>query len=66
MADDMKAEIRKYALQNAIQFDGKAIPTATEAELKTARDYAVKAKGPAAVIDLTWALINSSEFLYRH
>ncbi len=38
----------------------------TEAELKTARDYAVKAKGPSAVIDLVWALINSSEFLYRH
>ena len=40
----------------------------TDDELKTVAAYFQKAQGnkwPAAV-DLTWALINSAEFLYRH
>jgi hypothetical protein len=40
----------------------------TAAETQIALDYARKAgTGPRnAVVDLTWALINSAEFLYRH
>lgn len=41
----------------------------TAGELKTVADYAAKnrgARGRDAVVDLAWALINSSEFLHRH
>ena len=40
----------------------------TDEELKIAQRYAQsgKAKGREALIDLTWALVNSAEFLYRH
>ena len=40
----------------------------TQKELKTVQAYAqgAETKGRKALIDLTWALINSSEFLYRH
>lgn len=38
----------------------------TEKELKIFGEYAPKVKSREALIDLTWALINSSEFLYRH
>jgi len=39
----------------------------TEEELKTVAEYAQSAPSRAqAAIDLAWALINSTEFLYRH
>lgn len=39
----------------------------TEAELKVAADYAASAANRRqAGLDLAWALINTSEFLYRH
>jgi hypothetical protein len=40
----------------------------TEEEVKTVEAYVQsgKAKGREAAVDLAWALINSSEFLYRH
>ena len=40
----------------------------TDRELETAKAYAnsEKASRREAAIDLTWALINTSEFLYRH
>jgi hypothetical protein len=39
----------------------------TEEELQTVAEYAQSAKSKReAAIDLTWALINSPEFLYRH
>ncbi len=40
----------------------------TEDELKAVAAYArnEETKGRIALIDLTWALLNSSEFLYRH
>jgi len=40
----------------------------TEEELATVRTYsqAEETKGPAALVDLAWALINSTEFLCRH
>jgi len=42
----------------------------TGEELKIIKDYSQdpksKTKGREALIDLTWALINSAEFLYRH
>jgi hypothetical protein len=40
----------------------------TQEELGIAKAYAEsgEAKGPAALFDLAWALINSAEFLYRH
>ena len=39
----------------------------TETELKTLQDYVRgKSKGREAVVDLAWALVNSTEFLYRH
>ncbi len=40
----------------------------TEKELKTVQAYSQgeETKGRNALIDLTWALLNSSEFLYRH
>jgi len=40
----------------------------TQEELGIVKAYAEsgEAKGPAALFDLTWALINSAEFLYRH
>jgi hypothetical protein len=40
----------------------------TDEEMKVATDYA-KSSGldrRKAAIDVTWALINSTEFLYRH
>jgi hypothetical protein len=42
------------------------LPTAEE--LKIVGDYSTtsSAKGREAVMDLVWALINSTEFLYRH
>jgi hypothetical protein len=41
-------------------------PTAAELKIVTAYAQANKGKGGAALIDLTWALLNSTEFLYRH
>lgn len=41
-------------------------PTEEEGKIVTAHARAATAKGQAAVIDLAWALINSTEFLYRH
>lgn len=40
----------------------------TDEELDTIRDYTQTsgAKGRENMVDLTWALVNSSEFLYRH
>ena len=40
----------------------------TEEELATVKQYSrdEETRGEKAFIDLTWALINSSEFLYRH
>ena len=40
----------------------------TERELKTVQKYSEweETKGRKALIDLTWALLNSAEFLYRH
>ena len=41
----------------------------TAAELKIITDYAGKhkgARGQDAIVDMVWALMNSSEFLYRH
>lgn len=38
----------------------------TDEERKTAQAYAKSVSRREAVIDLTWALINSAEFLYRH
>jgi len=41
-------------------------PTAEEVKIVSAYAQANKGKGGAALIDLTWALLNSTEFLYRH
>ena len=41
-------------------------PTAEELKIVSAYAQANKGKGGAALIDLTWALMNSTEFLYRH
>jgi len=41
----------------------------TDKELKALETYAAasdETSGTAALVDLTWALLNSSEFLYRH
>jgi len=40
----------------------------TPEELQTVREYASsgKIKGREALVDLVWALVNTSEFLYRH
>ncbi len=39
----------------------------TDEELKILRDYSQSSrKGKRPLLDLTWALINSAEFLYRH
>ncbi|MEI8342383.1 MAG: DUF1553 domain-containing protein, partial [Verrucomicrobiota bacterium] len=40
----------------------------TEEELKAVKAYSQtgEAKGPAALLDLAWALINSPEFFYHH
>ncbi len=40
----------------------------TEAELAAISEYlsSAEAQGPEGLIDLTWALINTPEFLYRH
>ena len=40
----------------------------TPEELKTIDDYGrqAEANGPDVLVDLTWALINTPEFLYRH
>jgi hypothetical protein len=40
----------------------------TQEELQVVKEYSQSgaAAGPEAVADLTWALINSAEFLYRH
>lgn len=41
-------------------------PTEDERRLMAAHAQTATAKGQAAVVDLAWALINSTEFLYRH
>jgi len=41
-------------------------PTEQELEILTAYSQSGIAKGPEALIDLAWVLINSAEFLYRH
>ena len=41
-------------------------PTEEEAKLVAAHAQTASAKGQAAIVDLAWALINSTEFLYRH
>ncbi len=40
----------------------------TQKELQALRDYvdSAEAKGPQVMTDMAWALINSTEFLYRH
>ncbi len=40
----------------------------TREELQIVQEYARSeaGKGPNAMIDLTWALMNTTEFLYRH
>ena len=39
----------------------------TQEELKTVAEYVKSTKSKAqAAIDITWALLNSTEFLYRH
>jgi len=40
----------------------------TEDEVNIVKEYSqsAEAKGPATMVDLTWALINSTEFLYHH
>ena len=42
--------------------------TRTPEELNVALEYArsPETRGPQTLTDLTWALINSAEFLYRH
>ena len=41
-------------------------PTEEEFEIVKAYARSGEAKGPKALLDLAWALINSAEFLYRH
>jgi hypothetical protein len=41
-------------------------PTADEWKLVAEHSESGAARGQAAVVDLVWALINSTEFLYRH
>jgi hypothetical protein len=41
-------------------------PTEEEGKVMAAHAQIATAKGQAAVVDLAWALINSTEFLYRH
>ena len=41
-------------------------PTDDEWRLVGAHSQSGAARGPAAVQDLVWALVNSAEFLYRH
>ena len=41
-------------------------PTEEELSAVNAYSQAAESKGPAIMIDLAWALINSPEFLYRH
>jgi hypothetical protein len=41
-------------------------PTQDEWKAVAAHSQSGAARGPAAVADLVWALINSAEFLYRH
>ncbi len=40
----------------------------TEEELKVLQEYSQSSevRGPEVLVDLTWALINTAEFLYRH
>jgi hypothetical protein len=38
----------------------------TDDELKILKDYTKKPEGKRPMLDLTWALLNSTEFLYRH
>ena len=40
----------------------------TEKEMSLVKTYGQgeETRGKAAMVDLAWALINSSEFLYRH
>ena len=42
------------------------MPTEEELEIVKAYARSGEAKGPKAMLDLAWALINSAEFLYRH
>ena len=41
-------------------------PTDEEWKMVAAHSQSGAARGPAAIADLVWALINSAEFLYRH
>lgn len=41
-------------------------PTPEELDALKSYSQTSEAKGPAVMLDLTWALINSSEFLYHH
>jgi len=41
-------------------------PTVEELKAVNAYSQSAEAKGPAVLVDLTWALINSTEFLYHH
>jgi hypothetical protein len=41
-------------------------PTDDEWKLVAAHSQSGAARGQAAVTDLVWALMNSTEFLYRH
>jgi hypothetical protein len=41
-------------------------PTEDEGKIMAAHAQTATAKGQAAIVDLAWALINSTEFLYRH
>ena len=41
-------------------------PTPDEGKAIAAHAQTASAKGQAAFVDLAWALINSTEFLYRH
>jgi hypothetical protein len=43
-----------------------AAPVATGKKSKPAKTPSMSTKGRDAVIDVAWALINSSEFQYRH
>jgi len=64
-ADELKI-IRDYA-QSQTGGTGTRTGTRTRTRGKTkGRGPSVGARGRTALIDLTWALINSSEFLYRH
>jgi len=41
-------------------------PTEDELKLVLAHSQTGSGRGQGAIVDLVWALLNSSEFLYRH